>query len=183
MITLQLFIEGARSVMLGVAYAQRTRGYSSLLWNKLIDHCLRPGVRGGDGNSFGALLEAAALAGADLAKLVAKIPPGMVVEGLRPRLVAAVADYRLMVDIHQAASVAASQEEICLMREVAHRSRRGARCLFPDARSVRHIHDKPAVGESKEGEEKEEAPIRLDRNFRPVERKSRRGFLLSLPMR
>ena len=47
----------------------------------------------------------------------------MVVEGLG-------ADCRLGVVIHQAASSAAYEERISLIREVAHRSRRGARFLF-----------------------------------------------------
>jgi hypothetical protein len=184
MIVLKLFLEGAKSIMLAVAYAQRARSYSAVLWDTLIDHCLSPSVSG-DGASFGELLEAAALSGADLAKLVTKIPPGMVVEGLRPRLVAAVADYRLMVDIHKAASEAAAQDEVSLIREVEHRSRRGARFLFSGSTSIRHSPVKPAVGgECKVSEENEdEKPTTLDINFRPVERKSQHGFFLALPLR
>jgi len=167
--------------MLGVAYAQRTKGYTALLWDKLIDHCLSPGAHG---TSFGALLEAAALSGADLAKLVSRIPPGMVVEGLRPRLVAAVADYRLMVDIHRAAGDAARQEEVILIREVAQRSRRGARFVFPNTTGIRDTYVHSAKGKSsKKDDEQKDEPTTLDKNFRPTERKGRRGFLLSLPMR
>ena len=184
MIILELFLEGAKSIMLGVAYAQRTRVYSSLLWDKLIDFCLIPGGRGDNGTSFGALLEAAALSGADLAKLVARIPPGMVVDGLRPRLVAAVADYRLMVDIHHVASEAVGQERVNLIREVAHRSRRGARYIFPASVSVRRRDIAVATTgrTSGDGEEKEEKPTGLDRSFRPIKRKDHRGFLMSIPM-
>lgn len=123
--------------MLGVAYAQRQRKYSSVLWDKLITHCLTSSRRtledktSRDGMLFGSLLEAAALSGADLARLVARIPPGMIVEGLRPRLVAAVADYRLKLGIHKAAATAATDEKAALLRQVAHRSRRGARYSIP----------------------------------------------------
>merc|ERR1712014_341369 len=51
----------------------------------------------------------------------------MVVEGLRPRLVAAVADYRMKLDIYKAAVAAGSEEEITLMREIGQRVRRGVR--------------------------------------------------------
>jgi hypothetical protein len=89
-----------------------------------------------------------------------------------------------MVDIHHVASQAAGQERVSLIREVAHRSRRGARFLFTESASVRRDDIASATGKtSREGEEKEEKPTRLDRSFRPIERKDRRGFLLSLPMR
>lgn len=127
---LELYLEGANSLMLAVSYAQRQRQYSSLLWDELMNYCLSskgPQRQQPNGILFGALLEAAALSGADLARLVARIPPGMVVEGLRPRLVAAVADYRLKLDIHEAATAAADAERVDLLRQVAHRSRRGMR--------------------------------------------------------
>lgn len=118
--------------MLAVSYAQRQRKHSSLIWDKLIRYCLgNKSDTGGDGTHFGALLEASALCGADLARLVARIPPGMIVEGLRPRLVAAVADYRLKLDIHEAAAAAVEEEQLSLLREVAHRSKRGTRFHLP----------------------------------------------------
>lgn len=183
MAILKLYVEGAKSVMLGVAYAQRTKRFSTLLWDKLVDHCLSPRTSDGDGMLFGALLEAAALSGADLARLVAKIPPGMEVEGLRPRLVAAVADYRLMVDIHQAASDAAAEEQVSLLREVAHRSRRGARYNFPTFANSQYTFDDLRQGESKDAEEEEGKPTMLDRKLRPLERTERKRFTLSLPLR
>ena len=176
---LDLFVKGAMSIVLGVAYAQRQRQYSSLLWDKLISHCLSP-VRGssGDGMQFGSLLEAAALSGADLARLVTRIPPGMIVEGLRPRLVAAVADYRLMVDIHQAASSAASNEQKVLLREVAHRSRRGARFIF--SHPINQHKDRSKAAETKAYEDK---PSFLPSTLRPIKRRERRNLSLSLPLR
>lgn len=127
---LDLYMKGAKSVILAVSFAQRNNTYSSGLWEALIGHCLeREEDREGnpDGSLFGALLEAAALSGSDLAHLVQKIPPRMSITGLRPRLVAAVADYRLKLKMHESASEGATQEMISLLRELSHRSRRGVR--------------------------------------------------------
>ena len=129
---LDLYLEGVKSLMLAVSYAQRQRTHSKSVWDRLINYCIsNQNEFAGDGSLFGALLEASASCGADLARLVARIPPGMNVEGLRPRLVAAVADYRMKLDIHEAASEAAEGEKVALLREVAHRSRRGVRYQFP----------------------------------------------------
>lgn len=126
--------------MLAVSFAQRAQQHTSILWEILIDHCLSDekvlhqlqpmsSSRSAaiDGSLFGALLEAAALSGGDLAHLVKQIPPGMAIHGLRPRLVAAVADYRLKLQMRQSSSEIANGEKIELLREVAHRSRRGIR--------------------------------------------------------
>jgi hypothetical protein len=188
MVILDLFLEGAQSIMLGVAYAQRQRQFSSILWDKLINHCLSPkattlGVNSEDGILFGSLLEAAALSGADLARLVARIPPGMVVEGLRPRLVAAVADYRLKVDINRAASAAASEEQIVLLREVAHRSRRGGRFVFPRKNVGTTANARKTSSETKEEDLFVEGPSTLSKTCRPIERRNRHNLSLSLPLR
>lgn len=131
---LELYLKGAMSLMLAVAYAQRVQHHSSTLWKILINHCLAGTTKlsknrsSADGSLFGSLLEAAALSGADLANLVAQIPPGMAIEGLRPRLVAAVADYRLKLVMTESSSAIALDEKIALLRERTHRSRRGMRC-------------------------------------------------------
>lgn len=142
---LDLLMKGAESLTLAVSFAQRNHEYSSLLWESLISYCLPRTTDSEeekshkmDGNLFGALLEAAALSGADVASLVTRIPPGLEVKGLRPRLVAAVADYRLKLKMHEAASEAATQEMIIILREVSHRSRRGARYQF-DARAGKQM--------------------------------------------
>ena len=178
---LDLYLDGANSLMLAVSYAQRTKQFSSILWDKLIDYCLPKNKSGsaaeGDGMLFGALLEAAALSGANLARLVAKIPPGMVVEGLRPRLVAAVADYRFKLDIHQAAASAASEERVALLREVAHRSRRGVRYS---------VTNQPNVSVSKEAEEFKEQEVSaptLSKATKIVERRGHHRLAFSIPMR
>jgi hypothetical protein len=142
---LDLYLKGCLNLMLAVSYAQRALRHSSMLWETLIDYCLsekkaesasiktasptpkKASRSGADGSLFGSLLEAAALSGADLAHLVKQIPPGMAIEGLRPRLVSAVADYRLKVQIRQTTSDIATQERIALLRELEHRSRRGTR--------------------------------------------------------
>jgi hypothetical protein len=76
---------------------------------------------------FGSLLEAAALCGADLAHLVSHIPPGMQVEGLRPRMVSAVADYRLKVELYASADRIGTNEKLVLCQEATLRSKRGMR--------------------------------------------------------
>jgi vacuolar protein sorting-associated protein 41 len=124
---LNLYLLGCKSLVLAVLFAQRQKQYSSLLWDRLISYCTG---KTSDGILFGELLESAAYSGADLARLVERIPPGMVVEGLRPRLVAAVADYRMKLEIYTAATAAGSEEAIVLMREITHRSRRGVRYSF-----------------------------------------------------
>ena len=122
---LNLYLTGAQSLTLSVSYTQRQTQFSSVLWDHLICYCKK---KASDGAViFGELLEAAAFSGADLARLVERIPPGMVVEGLRERLVAAVADYRMKLEIYKAAMAAGSEEETNLMREIGHRVRRGVR--------------------------------------------------------
>jgi vacuolar protein sorting-associated protein 41 len=151
---LDLYLQGCRSLMLAVSYAQRTPSRSEQLWESLIDHCLSDkqaqqpsAARASDpgsfksqtksgkisGSLFGSLLEAAALSGADLAHLVQQIPPGMAVEGLRPRLVSAVADSRFKVQMQEMARDIASTERMSLVRELEHRSRRGMRYSRPVA--------------------------------------------------
>jgi hypothetical protein len=188
---LNLYLEGANSVVLAVSYAQRQQRYSSLLWDKLISYCLTndaskskmEGTKAGrNGLLFGSLLEAAALSGADLARLVEKIPPGMVVEGLRPRLVAAVADYRFKLDIHEAAATASATDCNELLREVTHRSRRGVRynkLALPDPKSA-------AVKIKRQNAEISEEPPLLSsvpKSMRTVERRNRYSLAHSLPMR
>jgi hypothetical protein len=129
---LDLYLRGCQSLMLAVSYAQRAKAHSKELWEILLDHCLYRGEdeKGAavDGSRFGFLLEAAALSGADLANLVAQIPPGMQVEGLRPRLVAAISDYKLKVKLYETSSKVAKKEKDLLFRECAQRARRGMRC-------------------------------------------------------
>lgn len=133
---LDLYLRGAKSVMLAALYAQRTTKHSSMLWDILIKHCLESKEATeenaseevkGEGILFGSLLESAALCGADLAVLVTRIPEGMQIEGLRPRLVAAVGDYRLKLQMHEAAAEVGVAEKVDLLRQVGHRSRRGMR--------------------------------------------------------
>jgi len=139
-VVLELYLKGAQSLMLAVSFAQRATRHSSTLWHSLIDYCLGTQTSSGGGGEdsktdvkkengllFGSLLEAAALSGADLAHLVKQIPHGMGVEGLRHRLVAAVADYRLKLQMHETASTIAVSEKISLLSECSHRSRRGVR--------------------------------------------------------
>jgi hypothetical protein len=135
---LDLYLKGAKSVMLAAAFAQRNTEFASVLWEALIRYCLVGGKMADDfdllgedsqvdGTFFGSLLEAAALVGADLALLVTSIPPGMNIEGLRPRLVATVADYRMKLTMHEASAETGAKDRVALLRELGHRARRGAR--------------------------------------------------------
>jgi len=127
---LNLYLNGIQSLMLAVGFTMRAGELSGRLWQSLVDDCLQPqqGVIQKDGLRFGSLLEAAAVSGADLANLVSQMPHGMSVEGLRPRLIAAVVDYRLKLQMFEHASSVARYEKKSLLRENCHRSRRGARC-------------------------------------------------------
>ena len=187
---LDLYLEGADSVVLAVSYAQRQRQHSAALWEKLISYCLSADVaKGRNGLLFGSLMEAAALSGADLARLVEKIPPGMVVEGLRPRLVAAVADYRLKLNIHEAAATVAAVDRNVLLREVTHRSRRGVRYQRSDLGVGKELLMKASMktsGEQQPSESEKSNQILtvLPKTLRTVERQNRSNTLAnSLPMR
>ena len=139
---LQLYLEGTKSLPLAVTYAQRNKAHSTMLWDSLISYCLDPKPqlsrkRKGkkkdsvadkeNGHLFGALLEVAARSGADLSHLVSKIPKGMQIEGLRPRLIASIADYRVKVQMHKAAADILNKDKVDLLRELAQKSRRGTR--------------------------------------------------------
>jgi vacuolar protein sorting-associated protein 41 len=137
LLILELYIRGAESIVLGVSFAQRTNSHAAKLWQTLVDHCLSSNTADNHdksnrsnhnmGTMFGSLLEAAALCGADLAHLVSQIPPGMQVEGLRPRLVSAVADYRLKVELYASADRIGTNEKLYLCQEAVSRSMRGMR--------------------------------------------------------
>ena len=176
---LDLYLGGANSIMLAVSFVQRHKEYSSVLWDQLIDYCLTHKAQGEnekDGMLFGSLLEAAAMSGADLARLVKRIPPGMVVEGLRPRLVAAVADYRHKLDIVEAANSAGSADRVALLQEITHRSRRGVRYQLPAVMKGK----KASREESKVADEGERRT--LPKGMRTVIRNDRFSLSFSLPM-
>jgi vacuolar protein sorting-associated protein 41 len=183
-IVLNLYMKGAKSMILAVSFAQRNKSYSSSLWKSLIRHCLDKESgkeKHLDGSLFGALLEAAALSGADLAHLVTQIPPGMAIEGLRPRLVAAVADYRLKLKMHETASEGASQEMISLLREVSHRSRRGARYQLVTAPQLKSFDIEDGNNESVKDEQV--PPKVLSSSLRTVIRQDRRRLGIAPPLK
>lgn len=134
---LELYLKGTQSIMLAVSFTQRAHDYFGKLWETLIEYCLSNSSVAEEstqdktslksGALFGSLLEAAAHCGADLAHLVSQIPPGMQVEGLRPRMVAAVADYRLKVELHSISTDIAIAEKVLLYQEMSRRSHRGMR--------------------------------------------------------
>eukprot|EP00984_Skeletonema_dohrnii_P031767 scaffold24723_cov139-Skeletonema_dohrnii-CCMP3373.AAC.1 len=51
----------------------------------------------------------------------------MSIEGLRPKLIAAIADYRHKVRIHEYTADALAEDKVSLLRELCHLSRRGER--------------------------------------------------------
>jgi len=132
---LKLYLEGARSLSSAVAFAERSTEHSALLWETLVSYCLDPSnekdsvIDNQNSTLFGALLECAAQSGADLAHLVSQIPQGMNIKGLRPMLVAAVADYRMKVMMHKNACDTLVDDKISLLRELNHKTRRAARVI------------------------------------------------------
>lgn len=200
---LDLYLKGAKSLTMAAFYAQRNTAHSSLLWGSLLDHCLSKNkdddseTASGkvDGTLFGSLLEAAALSGADLAHLVTEIPQGMRIEGLRPKLVAAVTDYRLKLQMHQAVSEVISKEKIVLLRELSHRSRRGMRYQVRGQAPMtdRHVEIGSQSAKMKQSsrlkakDSKEPisqlSPTSLLSMLRPSERHNQRRLSFSLPVR
>ena len=182
---LDLYLNGSKSLMLAVSYAQRNTEYSSQLWSILIDHCLHNAQDDDgatkDGSLFGSLLECAALSGADLAHLVTQIPQGMNVEGLRPRLVAAVADYRWKLKMHEAASTIGTNERIVLLRELAHRSRRGTRFSQAQLNAERESLALPPSSPDTEAKKVDEQGINMCN--RPIERPNRYRQSFVVPIR
>jgi vacuolar protein sorting-associated protein 41 len=189
---LELFLIGCQSLMLAAAFAQRVKTYSLLLWEKLVEHCLWTSKSDtlSDGSIsgvyFGALLEAAALSGADLAHLITRIPTGMQVEGLRPRLVAAVADYRLKVQLHAKANEMALDEARMLNYESSRRLRRGVRF---DSSTGDVIAKDPVGSPATEdnngtcGEIDEDLQTALSSTLRPRIRPFRYSYSYTIPIR
>jgi hypothetical protein len=191
LLILELFLEGAQSLMLAVSFAQRTKAHSAKLWEKLIAHCLLKSSieKTSDGSFsgilFGALLEAAALSGADLSHLVAQIPNGMQVEGLRPRLIAAVADYRLKLQLYSKSNEIAIIEKRALFMESSRRCRRGMRYensldIASDPSDERSIPGSAAVYLN---ETEIEHPFMLSSQLRPRSRPYRHTHSLNVPIR
>lgn len=136
---LQLYLRGAKNLFMAVAFAERNTMYSSVLFDMLVDHCTSPdptsdaNQNSAMGALFGSLLEAAAHAGSDLASLVSRIPEGMSIEGLRPKLIAAITDYRYKVKIHEHVDKILVEDKVSILRELTHVSRRGERISLDES--------------------------------------------------
>ena len=132
-----LYVRGEKNLYMAVAYAERNTKHSSILWDILVEYCTTADPssssndtnqnRGAQGALFGSLLEAAAHTGSDLATLVTRIPKGMSIEGLRPKLIAAISDYRYKVKIHEQVDGILREDKVSILRELSHVSRRGER--------------------------------------------------------
>ena len=141
---LQLYVRGEKNLYMAVAYAERNTKHSSILWDILVEYCTTADPssssdetnqnRGAQGALFGSLLEAAAHTGSDLATLVTRIPEGMSIEGLRPKLIAAISDYRYKVKIHEQVDGILMEDKVSILRELSHISRRGERITIGDER-------------------------------------------------
>lgn len=141
---LNLYLLGAKNLSMAVAFAERDTKHSIDLWKMLVDHCTvsDPSSDASEkGALFGSLLEAAAHCGADLASLVSSIPEGMSIEGLRPKLIAAITDYRHKVRIHEYTADALSEDKVSLLRELCHLSRRGERAIERKVTEGAHKQD------------------------------------------
>ena len=143
---LQIYLLGAKNLFLAVAYAERNTTHSGALWEILITHCTEAE---GHGALFGSLLEAAAHCGADLSSLVAKIPEGVAIEGLRPKLIAAVTDYRHKVKIHEFESNIQADDKVSIIRELSNLSRRGCRRVTPSSNNVSGKTEHNSTGQMK----------------------------------
>lgn len=190
-LVLDLYLKGARSLVLAVAYAQRTGRHSLELWHTLIQYCLSPesSPKTDTNNSarensslFGSLLEAAALSGADVAVLVNQIPHGMAVEGLRPRLVAAIADYRLKLQMHESSSRIAASERAILQSEYSHRSRRGFRCTITPKISV-SLAEQDVAADQTTKQRSDSTKLAHPWTRRPKIRSDHKNMSFSLPLR
>lgn len=127
---LLLYLEGVVSLPHAVDYIERNSLLSAKLWDTLISYCLKAtenGKKSSNGRIFGSLLEVAARSGSDLAKLVSKIPKSMKVEGIRAKLVTAITDYRLKLEIHDCCMNILNDDKVSLLREQCYCSRRGTR--------------------------------------------------------
>jgi len=156
---LNLYLEGVVSLPLAVAYAERKTSHSAMLWEMLVSYCLgtttttttttvqtktdgpsststhvkKESYEESETNGvlFGSLLEVAARSGADLAHLIVCVPAEMRIKGIRPKLVAAISDYRLKLKIHEAVSDVFLSDKVSLLRDQCHRARRGLRVDLP----------------------------------------------------
>lgn len=127
---LHLYLRGAKNLDLAVGYAERSK-HSREMWDILVEFCTTPDPTSNTdqtpGALFGSLLEAAAHTMSDLGSLVSRIPEGMSIEGLRPKLIAAITDYRHKVKIHEQVDSMLMDDKVSVLRELSHVSRRGKR--------------------------------------------------------
>ncbi|GKY90900.1 hypothetical protein MPSEU_000062800 [Mayamaea pseudoterrestris] len=191
LIILDLYLKGANSLMLAVSFAERSRLYSSILWKQLIDFCLKnvgneskeKQIHSNDGSLFGSLLEAAALSGGDLANLISQIPPNMAIDGLRPRLVTAVTDYRLKVEIGEKAAKISANDRRALRSEADCRLKKGQRVILGYHVNVT-LEDKQEKTSSIAASIKAESPSKSSFQRKPLTPpKDHHRFSLSLAIR
>jgi len=104
--------------------AENSISYKAVLWKMVVDFALESNRA----ENLGELLESAALCGADLSKLVAEIPRGIEISGLKQKLLAAVTDYRNVLSIHIESEKVGKEDHLHLLRCKSHIIRRGVSC-------------------------------------------------------
>jgi hypothetical protein len=137
---LTLYLEGVVSLPHAVEYIQRNPRMASELWEYLISYCLNTKESGKKSRVFGSLLEVSAQVSGNLSSIVARIPKKMKIQGVRKKLVNAIADYRLEVEMHNICMDIIGADKVSLLREQCHRSRRGTRVdLVSDHQDLRPV--------------------------------------------
>ena len=172
-----LYLEGVVSLPHAVEYIQRNPRMSTELWEFLISYCLTTSdgsKKSSKGRVFGSLLEVSARSGADLATLVTKIPKKMKIEGVRSKLVNAISDYRLKLEMHDACMDILGSDKVSLLRDQYCRSRRGTRV---DLRSD-HQELEPVVKDENDEADIILRPWRDGQSRLDLKRKSRRSLVL-----
>lgn len=117
----ELYLKEAKSIRLGVYFAEKNVMFKEMLWAMVVEYALES--KGGE--KLGELLESAAVCGADLSKLVAKIPKGIAISGLKEKLLAAIKDYKNVLAIHSNSEKVGENDHLQLLRCKSQIIRRG----------------------------------------------------------
>jgi len=148
---LRLYLEEVGSLPLAVQYVESVKEnhgeMHEVLMGILVDAC-------SERQAIGDLLEVSAQYGGDVAALVAQIPKGTLINGLIPKLAAAVSNYQLRLKMYQSTSLLYEKDKVDSMRMYLHRSRRGRLIDLSTPSGIRVIrNEKFAVGEDHKKEE------------------------------
>jgi len=148
---LRLYLEEVGSLPLAVQYVESVKEnhgeMHEVLMGILVNACSERQV-------IGDLLEVSAQYGGDVAALVAQIPKGTLINGLIPKLAAAVSNYQLRLKMYQSTSLLYEKDKVDSMRMYLHRSRRGRLVDMSTPSGIRVIrNEKFVVGKDHNKEE------------------------------